>query len=190
MWTTRSAAAGSVRAIRASRQLVREIEAELHRPDARPELGDLAIALEEDPDVDRILVDRPETAQMFDDERRRSHRPSRGVEPSSSSTVMPGTQTCAWLTEANSRSQCGHTQRVTSADCAVEPCGPRVRSWTGRVVVEFPLVATARARSSGLWRSLVAHLTGGQGVASSNPASPTKRSMPSDPGRTCINRHS
>lgn len=28
----------------------------------------------------------------------------------------------------------------------------------------------------GLWRSLVAHLTGGQGVAGSNPVSPTKRS--------------
>ena len=27
--------------------------------------------------------------------------------------------------------------------------------------------------SSGLWRSLVAHLTGGQGVAGSNPVSPT-----------------
>jgi hypothetical protein len=26
---------------------------------------------------------------------------------------------------------------------------------------------------SGLWRSLVAHLTGGQGVAGSNPVSPT-----------------
>ena len=29
---------------------------------------------------------------------------------------------------------------------------------------------------SGLWRSLVAHLTGGQGVAGSNPVSPTHRS--------------
>ena len=28
----------------------------------------------------------------------------------------------------------------------------------------------------GLWRSLVAHLTGGQGVAGSNPVSPTKKS--------------
>ena len=27
--------------------------------------------------------------------------------------------------------------------------------------------------SNGLWRSLVAHLTGGQGVVGSNPASPT-----------------
>ena len=27
---------------------------------------------------------------------------------------------------------------------------------------------------SGLWRSLVAHLTGGQGVAGSNPVSPTR----------------
>ena len=30
-----------------------------------------------------------------------------------SSTVMPGTQTCAWLADANSRSQFGHTQRAT-----------------------------------------------------------------------------
>ena len=28
-------------------------------------------------------------------------------------------------------------------------------------------------RANGLWRSLVAHLTGGQGVVGSNPASPT-----------------
>src|ERR1700709_823210 len=32
---------------------------------------------------------------------------------------------------------------------------------------------SARAASHGLWRSLVAHLTGGQGVASSNLVSPT-----------------
>ena len=42
-------------------------------------------------------------------------------------------------------------------------------------VVEFPLVAGALwSTVNGLWRSLVAHLTGGQGVASSNLASPTK----------------
>jgi hypothetical protein len=33
----------------------------------------------------------------------------------------------------------------------------------------------------GLWRSLVAHLTGGQGVAGSSPASPTNRAGPSGP---------
>ncbi len=32
----------------------------------------------------------------------------------------------------------------------------------------------AHGHSHGLWRSLVAHLTGGQGVAGSNPVSPTK----------------
>ena len=32
------------------------------------------------------------------------------------------------------------------------------------------------ARADGTWRSLVAHLTGGQGVAGSNPAVPTRRS--------------
>src|SRR5690606_14339878 len=31
---------------------------------------------------------------------------------------------------------------------------------------------------AGLWRSLVAHLTGGQGVAGSNPVSPTARTKP------------
>ena len=34
-----------------------------------------------------------------------------------------------------------------------------------------------RSRRSGLWRSLVAHLTGGQGVAGSNPVSPTTQSQ-------------
>src|SRR4051794_40293273 len=43
------------------------------------------------------------------------------------------------------------------------------------LVVEFRLVAAApRTGVIGLWRSLVAHLTGGQGVASSNLASPTE----------------
>jgi hypothetical protein len=86
---------------------------------------------------------------------------------------MPGTQMCAWLTDANSRSQFGHTQRVT------RPIVPQQRPLLIRraLVVEFPLVADApRSTVSGLWRSLVAHLTGGQGVASSNLASPTKRS--------------
>ena len=48
-------------------QFVRQIEAQQHGPDARPELGDLAVALQEDSNVDRILMDRPETAQMLDD---------------------------------------------------------------------------------------------------------------------------
>ena len=48
-------------------QFVREIDTEQYRPYARPEFGDLAVTLEEDPDVDRILVDRPETAQVLDD---------------------------------------------------------------------------------------------------------------------------
>ena len=42
------------------------------------------------------------------------------------------------------------------------------------------LLVPVRRRSHGLWRSLVAHLTGGQGVASSNLVSPTIRS----PGAT------
>ena len=40
--------------------------------------------------------------------------------------------------------------------------------------VKVLLVASGPApRVNGLWRSLVAHLTGGQGVVGSNPASPT-----------------
>jgi hypothetical protein len=55
---------------------------------------------------------------------------------------------------------------------------PRQQSLLVRsvLVVEFPLVAAAPwGEVNGLWRSLVAHLTGGQGVASSNLASPTKQ---------------
>jgi hypothetical protein len=39
---------------------------------------------------------------------------------------------------------------------------------------------------SGSRSTTVEARSGGQGVASSNLASPTKRSIPSDPGRTCI----
>src|SRR5215211_484342 len=41
-------------------EFVREIEAQLHRPYARSELSDLAVTLEKDPHVDRILVYWPE----------------------------------------------------------------------------------------------------------------------------------
>ena len=53
--------------------------------------------------------------------------------------MMPGTQTCAWLAEANSRSQFGHTQRVT------RPILPQQPSLLigASAVVEFPLVAVA-----------------------------------------------
>jgi hypothetical protein len=63
----------------------------------------------------------------------------------------------------------GRNQRVT------RPLVLRSPLLTSRdLVVEFPLVAGARwSTADGLWRSLVAHLTGGQGVASSNLASPT-----------------
>ena len=36
-------------------------------------------------------------------------------------------------------------------------------------------LSSAEADGIGLWRSLVAHLTGGQGVAGSNPVSPTQK---------------
>jgi hypothetical protein len=86
--------------------------------------------------------------------------------------VMPGTQTCAWLADANSRSQFGHTQRATRPIVPQKP--PLLLR--ASAVVEFPLVAGAPwSTVNGLWRSLVAHLTGGQGVASSNLASPTSQ---------------
>jgi hypothetical protein len=46
---------------------VREIETEQHGADPRPELRDLAITLEEDADIDRVLVNRPKAAQVLDD---------------------------------------------------------------------------------------------------------------------------
>ena len=42
-----------------------------------------------------------------------------------------------------------------------------------RVGCGFGADGLTRGASHGLWRSLVAHLTGGQGVAGSNPVSPT-----------------
>ena len=105
--------------------------------------------------------------------------------------MTPGRQTCAWLEDANFRSQFGHTQRATppivphqqtSLTAATLSCEP-----LSTLVVEFPLVAGARLSTvSGLWRSLVAHLTGGQGVASSNLAVPTVSPQVSDaaPRRT------
>jgi hypothetical protein len=47
--------------------LVGEIETEQHGADPRPELGDLAITLEEDADIDCVLVNRPKATQMLDD---------------------------------------------------------------------------------------------------------------------------
>jgi hypothetical protein len=97
--------------------------------------------------------------------------------------VMPGTQTCAWLADANSRSQFGHTQRATRPIVPQKP--PLLLR--ASAVVEFPLVAGAPwSTVNGLWRSLVAHLTGGQGVASSNLASPTKAIHPIRPSRIGI----
>src|SRR5699024_4847815 len=44
-------------------------------------------------------------------------------------------------------------------------------------------VSLAQYESFGLWRSLVAHITGGDGVAGSNPVSPTTFSQVRDPPR-------
>ena len=41
-------------------------------------------------------------------------------------------------------------------------------------------VAVRDAEADGLWRSLVAHITGGDGVAGSNPVSPTQRNPGSE----------
>src|SRR3954447_20861212 len=53
-------------------------------------------------------------------------------------------------------------------------CGPVRSEGTAAVRFSSPLVVRDAA-GFGLWRSLVAHLTGGQGVAGSNPVSPTNR---------------
>ncbi len=47
--------------------LVGEIETEQHGADPRPELRDLAITLEKDADIDRVLVNRSKAAQVLDD---------------------------------------------------------------------------------------------------------------------------
>jgi hypothetical protein len=39
---------------------LRKVEQKLQRPHTRAHLGDLAMALEEDSDVNRVLIDRPE----------------------------------------------------------------------------------------------------------------------------------
>ena len=44
----------------------------------------------------------------------------------------------------------------------------------GRVIIA-KLFERELKSTNGLWRSLVAHLTGGQGVAGSNPAGPTRK---------------
>ena len=180
----RPAAAGSARAIRAIAQFVWEIEAQQHRPHPRPELGELAVALEEDPDVDGILVDRPESAQMLDDGGVDLTHPAR----------MPSQQIIDRdARNADVRLVGGREFPFTvrayptrhAADCAAAAADRLLIG--ASVVVEFPLVADAPwSTVSGLWRSLVAHLTGGQGVASSNLASPTKAIHPIRPSRTRI----
>src|SRR4051794_17142870 len=68
----------------------------------------------------------------------------------------------------------GGVRRAFSGALVVVPrrrvCGgsPEALSWTS-CLERF----ASPADGHGLWRSLVAHLTGGQGVAGSNPVSPT-----------------
>ena len=57
-------------------------------------------------------------------------------------------------------------------DDVVEDIDEAVRHCRVAAVRFSPLTAE-RGLGNGLWRSLVAHLTGGQGVVGSNPASPT-----------------
>ena len=55
-------------------------------------------------------------------------------------------------------------------------CAGEASPLRGRSVARSPCSRVSGARAdaqAGLWRSLVAHLTGGQGVAGSNPVSPT-----------------
>ena len=59
----------------------------------------------------------------------------------------------------------------TARPCHFTPLGARLARVRGagarEVAFERPMVG------NGMWRSLVAHLTGGQGVAGSNPVIPT-----------------
>ena len=59
---------------------------------------------------------------------------------------------------------------------------PSGRTWRCDKVIA-PVSPLAGSAGIGLWRSLVAHLTGGQGVAGSNPVSPTKSGRTSSQGR-------
>ena len=152
-------------------QLVREIKTEQHGPYARPELRDLAIALKENPDVDGVLMDWAETSQLLD---------NGGVDLSNPARVSIEKITDCDAWHANvclvderelSLTVWAHPTRH-AADCAAAATVTDQASPRSRV--------PARGRCSGehgqngLWRSLVAHLTGGQGVASSNLASPTE----------------
>src|SRR4051794_37808957 len=71
----------------------------------------------------------------------------------------------------------GHEEVAEEMGRTDHPVLPRwraaIRFWRSWVVIDAGF---------GLWRSLVAHLTGGQGVAGSNPVSPTAR-----PSLTCGN---
>src|SRR5215218_4217056 len=87
---------------------------------------------------------------------------------SSSSTLMPGEHTWAWFRAPNSRSQSGQIHRGMPASLPHRH-GSRGPVAHSRLLPRDPGWIGVR----GLWRSLVAHLTGGQGVAGSNPVSPT-----------------
>src|SRR5205085_1995231 len=52
----------------------------------------------------------------------------------------------------------------------------------GIFLLHAPAGTLPAGTSTGTWRSLVAHLTGGQGVAGSNPVVPTVRQRPADTG--------
>ena len=58
--------------------------------------------------------------------------------------------------------------------------GASTSRFSMRVVPEVVSFSALRRECHGLWRSLVAHLTGGQVVAGSNPVSPTEKSLVSE----------
>ena len=61
----------------------------------------------------------------------------------------------------------------TTSFLQAHPRGIQTRRWFALGVIA-PDGVIYFSQHDGLWRSLVAHLTGGQGVVGSNPASPTK----------------
>ena len=110
--------------------------------------------------------------------------PVQNPDKMSTASAVPAASKRSLTVMAGCKSLIGRQELFHAADCAA---ATSANDQAQSAVVEFPLVAVAfRSSVSGLWRSLVAHLTGGQGVASSNLASPTKPIHSIRPSRTCI----
>ena len=70
-------------------------------------------------------------------------------------------------------SRCGSLREHTFAALVATPGSRSPGSPTTGATNREPTGILRPQSANGLWRSLVAHLAGGQGVVGSNPASPT-----------------